>query len=155
MSNYTVSYSTQEACSQPSVTIPPPPFLPIDSTSVSICTISNYLPNADIILSACCDLNTTAPNRSSNSHNQTLTSGYDADNCAWRYCNMTGPNGVSSFESCLNRTTSTSVEGKCFSSNGKVATSEGSSMYWKFGKKKKTVSAALLIALGVAGVFIS
>ncbi|KIN07938.1 hypothetical protein OIDMADRAFT_16400, partial [Oidiodendron maius Zn] len=114
MSNYTILYSTQEACSQPNVTIPPPPFLPIDSTSVSFCTISNYLPIADIILSACCDLNTTAPNQSSNFRNQILTSGYDADNCAWRYCNMKGPNGVSSFESCLNRTTSASVEGNCF-----------------------------------------
>ena len=154
MSNFMMPYSIQMACSQPNVTIPPLPFLPTDNTSISFCAISNYVPNAEIILSSCCNPNTTAPNQQNGVHNETLMSGYDADNRAWLYCDVTGQNVVSSFESCLNRTASASMRGECFGSNGKVATSEGSSMHWKLRKKKETVSAALLIALGVAGIVI-
>jgi hypothetical protein len=154
MSNDTVPYNLQMACSQPNIAIPPLPFLPTINPSLSFCAISDYVPNAEIILSSCCDPDSTPSKRSDNVQSQAHSAVYDAENCAWRYYNVTGQNVDSSFESYLNRTSSASLEGKCFSSNSKVATSEGSSIYWKFGKKKKTVSAALLIALGVAGIVI-
>ena len=154
MANYTIPYSAEIACSQPNVTIPPPPFLPITNNSVSFCAISNYVPNVEILLSSCCSTNATISSQSSSIHNQTPTSGYEANNCSWRYCNVTEESSVKAFGSCLNRTATTDVEGQCFSANGKDATSEGISISWKLGKKKKTVSVGLLIALGVAGMLL-
>jgi hypothetical protein len=107
MATLTAPYSAQMAYSQPHITISPPPFLHIDNTSVSFCTISNYVPNIESILSSCCSPN-AAP---------------------------------------------TSMDEKCFGANAKVVTSDSNSISWRNGKKKKkTVSAALLIALGIAGI---
>ena len=62
---------------------------------------------------------------------------------------IAGNNGIT------NRTASMSIEERRFCANARVVTSEGSSVNWRGGKKKQTVSAALLIALGVAGIVIS
>ena len=139
--NYTVPYMVQMECSQPNTTIPAPPFLASNSSlPVSSCSISSYVPSVEILLSSCCSTNIPS-------------SGYELDACAWRYCNVTGQSGVNNFEGCMNRSAPSGVVGKCFDGtavNAKPATS-GSGIPWK-GKKKKTVSAGLLIALGIAGM---
>jgi hypothetical protein len=80
-------------------------------------------------------------NRPNSSYGQSPTRGYDGDICASWYSNVTEKIPDSSFEYVLDRAPPTS-EGSKITING------------SFGKKKKTVSAALLIALGVAGIVI-
>jgi hypothetical protein len=153
MSNYTVPYSSQIECAQSNATIRPPPFLPVANSTASLCAISNYVPNVEALLSSCCDANATT---SSSTHSQVLTSGYDDSGCAWRYCNITEKSSASAFESCVSRNSAAKVEGKCFAANTKDVTSDASSSGWRLGKKKEktTVSAGLLVALGIAGLVI-
>jgi hypothetical protein len=95
-------------------------------------------------------------NRPNSSYGQSPTRGYDGDICASWYGNVTGKIPDSSFEYVLDRAPPTRVEEKYVDANDPIATSEESkiTINWSFGKKKKTVSAALLIALGVAGIVI-
>jgi len=50
------------------------------------------------------------------------------------------------------------VQGKCFvgteAKAGLPVTSDGTTIKWRSDKKKDTISAALLMALGVAGIII-
>jgi hypothetical protein len=80
-----------------------------------------------------------------------MTGGYSADDCDWTYCNVTGNSGVSTFESCVSKT-APEIEAQCFVA-GKAQTSDSrrTSTPWK-KTEKKTLSAGLLIALGVAGM---
>jgi hypothetical protein len=94
----------------------------------------------------------------SNLFDQVPTAGYAANGCQWRYCNVTGQGGIDAFDKCLSTTNTragSAVKGKCFKGQ-KAATdamSEATKISWRSEKKKKqTVSAALLIALGVAGL---
>ena len=88
------------------------------------------------------------------------TGGYIGDWCAWEYCNVTGQSGVDTFEKCI-QTTDTSlgmeVPGKCFvgkeAKAQQAVTSDGTKIKWR-SDKKDTDSAALLMALGVAGIII-
>jgi len=89
------------------------------------------------------------------------TGGYLKDGCAWEYCNVTGQSGVDTFGKCIQTTKDslgTEVLGKCFigkeAKAQQTVTSGGTKIKWRSEKKKDTVSAALLMALGVAGIII-
>lgn len=162
--NFTIPYALQLACRHPNTTIPGPPVL-AHSTSAA-CAVSQFVPSAELILSTCC--NTTTGNivrenanggyTPSNIFVQVPTAGYAANGCQWRYCNVTGQGGIDSFDRCLNTTNiraGTAVKGQCFKGDRAAADamSEAPKVSWRSSKKKKqTVSAALLIALGVAGI---
>lgn len=81
-----------------------------------------------------------------------MTSDYSANGCDWSYCNVSDRSGIDEFEKRLN-TAALEVEGQCFL-GGKPQTSDARrriSVPWK-KTEKKTLSAGLLIALGVAGM---
>ena len=81
------------------------------------------------------------------------TGGYTVNGCDWTYCNVTGQGGIETFQKCVSET-APEVEGQCFK-GGKAQTSDARrriSPPWK-KTDKKTLSAGLLIALGVAGMF--
>jgi hypothetical protein len=82
-----------------------------------------------------------------------MTGGYTANGCDWTYCNVTGQSGIKEFGKCVSEA-APEVEGQCFL-NGKAMTSGARRMISPPWKKtnKKTLSAGLLIALGVAGMF--
>jgi hypothetical protein len=97
------------------------------------------------------------------------TAGYEANGCSWRYCNVTGAEGVKGFEQCMESSgkIAKGVTAKCFIGKdgpgssviaapiqAKKQTSGGDTIQWRSKKKEKkaTVSAALLLALGVAGL---
>lgn len=89
------------------------------------------------------------------------TGSYDANGCTWQYCNVTGQSGADVFNKCLKRTTlktaNATIQGKCFIGKEGAqleVTSDGNKIKWRSDKKKDTISAALLIALGVAGIII-
>ena len=152
------------------------------------CALSEFQPGAAVLLNMCC--NTTAPGangvgvvtkantRLHNNLHPAQTGGYDLGGCSWRYCNVTGEEGVKNFERCMQTqsvTRSKNVRAKCFvGKNGAAGTvvgtavggnnsigkplevnhtSGGDRIQWRTEKKKQTtVSAALLLALGVAGI---
>jgi hypothetical protein len=126
MASYLDSYSPQMISLQSNTAISHSHFLQIDNELASFPTVSNHAPKGEIPRSPSFNLNITTHHPSSAGRN----------------------------ESIKNRTASTSIEDTHFSANAKVVTSEGSSIDWGVGKKKKTVSAGLLIALGVAGIVI-
>lgn len=135
MTNYTVPHAMQMAYT-PNINIFPSHFLLVDTMSDSFSAIPNYLPNVEIILSSWSDINPIGPSLLDDIQNQTHSS------------------DVNSSESCLKQTSSASAQGNCFGPKAKVVTSDGNSMSWRGEKKKKTVSAGLLIALGIAGIVI-
>jgi len=150
------------------------------------CALSEFQPGAAVLLNMCC--NTTAPGtnglggatkantRLHNVLHPAQTGGYEAAGCSWRYCNVTGDEGVKNFQQCMQTqsvTRSKNVQAKCFVGKngagpaGTVVvvngaghpivelnqTSGADRIQWRTEKKKKTtVSAALLLALGVAGL---
>jgi hypothetical protein len=150
----TLADASQLTCLQHNVSIPAPPLL--DTPSLSTCSISSFIKNGDNLLSSCC--NTTdhvvvSPYIIPTSNDLVMTGGYTADGCDWAYCNVTGQSGIEEFESCL-RATAPEVKAQCYS-GGKAQTSDARrqiSVPWK-KTEKKTLSAGLLIALGVAGMF--
>ena len=164
--NYTISYASQLACRHFNTSIPGPPILA--NSSDASCAISKFIPSAEVLLSSCC--NTTTGNIvKANSHGaytpsnlfkQVPTAGYSVDGCDWTYCNVTGQSGIDAFEKCLNTTTMNAgmdIKGKCFMGEKAQADakSDANKIQWRSEKKKKqTVSAALLIALGVAGIIL-
>lgn len=143
-----------------------PPVL--SNSSGTACAISQHVPAVELLLSTCC--NTTAGhivkqkadgNYKTDIFDMVHTEGYTADGCNWRYCYVTGQGGIDTFGKCLNsvnKQTKKAINGKCFTSNSekramKKVTSGTDSIHWRGDRKKKqTVSAALLIALGVAGI---
>ena len=210
MANHTLPYATQLACRDSNTTIPEPPFLAgpngIGAPGTfgaagngsaagngtgygAACALSEFQPGAAVLLNMCC--NTTAPGadgvsttkantRVHNILHAADTGGYEAAGCSWRYCNVSGEEGVKSFENCIQTqsiTRSRNVQAKCFvgkngagrgaivglGANSSVntgnpyeqdQTSGADRIQWRSGKKSKktTVSAALLMALGVAGL---
>lgn len=140
MSNYKTPFRT--SCTK-SATIFSPPFLPIDTTSTSPNTRFNDLRKAEDFLSSCCNTKTERPDVV-----------YNASKCSCGYCSVTDQSEVKSIKSWLNPTSPRCAKGDCFSPTEKVATSGGNSISWRSDKKKKTISAGLLIALGVAGVVV-
>lgn len=165
--NYTSSYGAQLACRHSNTSIPGPPFLA--HAAVASCAVSAFLPSSEVLLSTCCNTTTgniVRPNARgayapSNIFQQLVpTAGYTADGCDWRYCNVTGQPGIDAFGKCLEETTKragSDVQGKCFTGAKASAdvSSDASGIKWRSNKKKKqTVSAALLIALGVAGIIL-
>jgi hypothetical protein len=89
------------------------------------------------------------------------TAQYSTDDCDWGKSNATGQSGIDNTSKLA--TAGTDVQGQCLI-GGKTAmdaTSDGvnnndrNKIKWRSDKKKKeTVSAALLIALGVAGLIL-
>ena len=150
----TLPDASQLSCLQNNASIPAPPLL--NTTSLSTCSISSFVISADNLLSTCC--NTTdhvvvSPYKVSTSNDLVTTGGYSANGCDWTYCNVTGQSGIKEFGKCVSET-APEVEAQCFL-NGKAMTSDARrriSPPWK-KTDKKTLSAGLLIALGVAGMF--
>lgn len=149
MTSFTVPYSGQLAYSQTNTFISHPPFLPTGNTSISLYAVSDDVSDIEILSSY--SPSSTAGTQPASTHNQTPAYEYDAKDCAWQYCNATGQSSVRACESCLNQT-APPIKGNCFSVKSNAVKSDSNSVPWRSGKKKKTVSAALLIALGVAGM---
>jgi hypothetical protein len=166
-SNGTLSFTAQLACRYPNTTIPQPPY--ISSSSDASCAISSFFPAAEILLSQCC--NTTSGHVVKNNQdiafmgeqlmNQVTTGGYnDASGCSWTYCNVTGQGGMDLFTNCIKdseTSSGTKVQGQCFMGGAKsqlAVTSGADKVKWRNEKKKDTIGAALLMALGVAGLII-
>lgn len=138
--------------SQSNIAISNPSFVHRDHSSVSFSTISDYGSNTESILSSFCSPNTATWSQQAGTKEQT-PSDYNAKSYAMQYHNGTGQSNVDPFESYLNRTAPTSMDRKSSSINGKAVARDSNSISWRTGKTKKkdTISAGLLIALGVAG----
>jgi len=138
-------------------TMPSPPLH--QSSSLSTCSISAFIRNGDNLLSTCC--NTTdhvviSPYVLSASNDLVMTGGYTTNGCDWTYCNVTSRSAIDEFGKCV-KETAPQVDARCFTGGVKVldVTSGGLRSVrqpWK-RTEKKTLSGGLLIALGVAGLF--
>jgi hypothetical protein len=138
--NSTIPYNLQTHCSQ---TIPVPPLL--HTPNITRGAISNHIPSVSIVPSTYFNM-TSSP--------QVLTSdGYSLNDYSFLSAEE-GNLDTTTSQACIHRTAPVGVQGKCFGGKQREVKSEGSTPLWRRGKKKKkkTVSAALLIALGVAGI---
>lgn len=156
----TLKAAPQSPCLNSNTSIPPPPL--IHSSSLATCSISSFVVHADNLLSTCCnttDHTVLPPYAISAVNDLVVTGGYTAaDGCDWSYCNVTGRGGVEAFAKCVQEA-APGVGWRCFV-GGSAQTSGARRSFGGPGKRsgkgtgKKTLSAGLLMALGVAGIFL-
>lgn len=126
----------------------------IDSASISSNVVSKHVPDDENTFSCHHNLSVPANGQLCSASSHGYANGYDNDTGEWLFSNSPCNARPNSVDSPVNRTTPMSIDANSCPSNNKILTSDESSIDWKTGKKKDTVGAALLIALGIAGIVI-